>query len=261
MDCHGGTEQMKSMNLTSLAGALLLTILICAGFWFYTQWDTKRFEASLSKDSSQTGLYEPASVQQATHLQEATETIEIAATENPGPGPELEISESDATEQEVDVDVAAEDPTNPADLNTFFEEFLEETVSDAVVSGDFTDVDQDVPYDQDFVKAGFDAYNAALKTDPEYAYQRLDEAFREQYGDDPDVDIIVESIRRSNEGTHTIDTAIDSAEAILRLASKISPPEALENLEFYLEFLMEIKQLALEQGTEITLKTQDIIGE
>lgn len=252
---------MKSMNLTSLVGALILTILICAGFWFYTQWDTKRFEASLSKSSLQTGFYEAAPAQQGTPLQEATETIETAATRYSGHGPELEISEGDATEQEVDAGVAAEDSTNPADLSTLFSEFLEETVSDAVVSGDFTDVDQDVPYDQDFVKAGFDAYNAALKTDPEYAYQRLDEAFREQYGDDPDVDIIVENIRRSNEGTHTIDTAIDSAEAILRLASKISPPEALENLESYLEFLMEIKQLALEQGTEIILRTQDIIGE
>ena len=130
-----------------------------------------------------------------------------------------------------------------------------------MTSGDFTDVPQELPYDMEVVKSGFDDYNTFLETDPEYAYQRLSDAFLEQYGDDPDVYRLVEHIKQNNEGTTTFDSAIDFTETTIRLMSKICPPEALESLELHLELLTEHRRLALEQGTNPQYRSNIHVGE
>ncbi len=180
---------------------------------------------------------------------------------SPVSGTDFEPSESIAAEQSFDATAVGDSSTDALSLESFFDTFLEEFPADAITSGDFTDVSEEVPYDMELVKAGFDDYNAYLETDPEYAYQRLDAAFREQYGDDPDVDILVEHVRDSNEGTTEIAEAIDFAEAIIRLTSKISPPEALESLYAYLELLRETQKMALEQGTDVQHQNVINVGE
>ena len=115
----------------------------------------------------------------------------------------LENPEDDATEQEIDTAGAVADGTDTVDLYTLFEEFLEETEANAITSGDFANAAQDAPYDQVLVKAAFADYNVYLETNPEYAYQRLKEVFRERYNDDPDVSRLVEMIRKSSESPLT----------------------------------------------------------
>ena len=249
---------MTSINLKPLVGASTLTVLICIGFWLYIRWDTQRFVESLPKAPVvQTETTETAPAQQAAPPYGATRTTENAVMEDLVRNTELENLEDDATEQEVGTSVAVGDRADTADLYALFEEFLEETAADAITSGDFTDVAQDAPYDQALVEAAFADYNAYLKTNPEYAYQRLEEAFREQYNDDPDVSGFVEAIRKSSEGPLTINEWVQSTELMMRFLSKISPPEALKRFENRFQTIME----ELESGTSVIYTVKFIIRE
>ncbi len=253
---------MKSTKLPPIVGPLLATVLLCTGFWLYTEWDLKKFEESFPKvPSVQSAKSETAPAQQGVLREEKLETTGSPQTVSPMPDTDFETSGSIDAEHAFDDSAVAEAATDALALESFFDTFLEEPSADTITSGDFTDVSEAVPYDMERVKAGFDDYNASLKTDPEYAYQRLDDAFREQYGDDPDVDILVEHIRESNEGTTEIAEAIDFVEAVIRLTSKVSPPEALESLYAHLEFLRETQHMALEQGTAVQHQNAIHVGE
>ena len=241
---------MHSRNsLHALGWSAVVVVLLSVGIFLYSQWDLKRFNESLpevpsmataEKDSPNAeGVTEP--VQVVMHLpdteSERRETDGVADTEVSS-----EISGSDDT-------VLAEFYDD--DARALFEELVEESeVDTASEEGDVSDADR-LPYDVEIVKAGFDDYNAYLNTAPAYAYQRLDDAFREQYGDFPDVDILVETIQRSNEGTGTIDDAIANAEAFLRLAQPSVPPENVQEVVEQVTYLRELRQLAVDEGIEI----------
>ena len=232
-----------------IGAALGFTVFVCAGIWLYTEWDNRRFEASLPKaPPPQTKKRERNPAGQARPRPEVTLVTENAATAPPRHDTELENSAPIGTElTETVANVSSDDSY----LDSLWDTFLEETTADAINAGDIGEATEAARYDEEVVKAGFDDYNAYLAIDPEYAYQRLDDAFSEQYGDDSDVDIIVKTVRLSNEGTLTIDDAIYHTEAMIRLVSKISPPEAVQIIADHLEYLKESKQLALESGDEI----------
>ena len=247
---------MTSINVKPLVGASTLTVLICIGFWLYIRWDTQRFVESLPKALVvQAKTTETTPAQQAASPYGATRTTENALIEDRVRDTELENLEDDAMEQEVGTAVAIEDSANTADLYTLFEEFLEETAAAPIASGNFTKVVQDPPYDQDLVEAAFADYNAYLETDPEYAYQRLEEAFREQYNDDPDVSGFVEAIRKSGEGSLTIDNWVQSTELMTRFLSKTSPPEVLKRFENHFQTITE----KLESGRGAPYRVKFII--
>lgn len=242
------------MYLRVIVGGLILTVLICAGFWIYTQWDTKRFEESLQTPSVMEAPREETPARQTEHPREIAQTTENAISSTPMRDAEKETNKPDAAVPSESADVA-EAASDDADIDSFFDQWLAQTI------GDSTDVSKEAPYDMAIVKAGFDDYNAHLQSDPEYAYQRLDDAFREQYGDDPDVDILVDTIKRGNSGPMAIDDAIKWMEAMMRLVSKISPPEALENIQDALEMLTIAKQMAQEDWIDIEYEGNFHIGE
>ena len=249
---------MTSINLKPLMGASTLTVLICIGFWLYTRWDTQRFVESLPKAPVvQTETTETAPAQQAASPYGATRTTENTVMEDPVRNTGLEDPEDDATEQEIGTAVAVGNRAETADLYAFFEEFLEETAVDTITSGDFTNVAQDASYDQALVAAAFADYNVYLKTDPEYAYQRLEEAFREQYNDDPDVSGFVEAIRKSSEGPLTMNEWVQSTELMMRFFSKTSSPEVLKRFENHFQTVMK----ELESGTSVIYTVNFIIRE
>lgn len=245
---------MKSMNLHLIFSGLILTVLICTGFWLYTEWDTKRFKESLQIPSVMEAPGEETTARQTEHPQEITQTTENAISSTPIREAKQETNKPDAATPSESPDVA-EAASDGAGMDSFFDQWLEQTM------GDSTDVSQEVPFDMAVVKAGFDDYHAHLQNDPEYAYQRLDDAFREQYGDDPDVDILVDTIRRGNSGPMTIDDAIKWMETMMRLVSKISPPEALVSIQDALEMLTIAKQMAQEDGIDIEYQGNFHIGE
>ena len=248
---------MKSMNLKTILTPLLLTFLILGVFWIYTQVELKKFEDSLPKAPPvQTENSETAPTAQGEEPQEVTEvttdTQVPAVSGTPSFKAETERSEPDTSESTASADY---------DHLDIFLEYLETTEAEMISSGDITDVSQDAPYDQEIVHRGFEDYNFYLETDPEYAYQRLDAAWREQYGDDPDVSRLVEYVRLTNEDTVTIDQAIAYQEIMRRLVSKGSPPEALDSIDNHLQTLLESQKMAMEAGLGVTYTFEFVIGE
>ena len=224
----------------------VVVILLCTGIFLYSEWDLRQFKMAL-RESSTTVPYT-----------QRTKDIEKAeAPSEPTVSPPLEVNSEDSQlptgieNSGTDLNDASEfvERTSQADLDFFVEH--DEEVADDPRADAFTEDAEDLLSDEEIITAGFDDYNASLSSDPEYAYQRLDDAFRTQYGDSPDVDIIIRSIRRSNEGTATINDAIENTEAFLRLASQISPEEGLQPIKAHLDTLRETRQLALEEGTEL----------
>ena len=75
----------------------------------------------------------------------------------------------------------------------------------------------------------------------------LIDAFRTAYGDTGEVDIITEVLRRSGDGTATLDDIVYMTEALLRL-TPADLPEVRQSLINTLSQLAELKQHELERG-------------
>lgn len=240
---------MKSRNsLQALGWATVVVLLLAAGIFLYSQWDLKRFQESLPEVPTM-----DTAAQDTPNAKGVTEEL---ADSEPIP---VVTHPSDATSDSIaDTKVAAvEDfPESPSDAPlTLFEPLVEEGDGDTLPEeGDIAEASDGLSYDVEIVKAGFNDYNAYLDTHPAYAYQRLDDAFREQYGDSADVDILVETVQRSNEGTGTIDDAIANAEAFLRLIPPSVPPENVQEVVEQVAYLKELRQLAADEGIEIPFK-------
>lgn len=244
---------MKTMYIRWLGGYFILILCICVGFWLYIQWDVERFNKSLPKPPAAPAQEVPRSVAPVEELQLPPEDTAIQELNVETPTVS-ESSDSHLTDVRDSEDFPTLDDESTLSSNTEndnpFEAFFEEP--EALSSGGFTDTAEEMSYDISVVRAGFDDYNTSLASNPEYAYQRLDDALREQYGDDPDVDILIEHTRRMNDGTATIDSIIENIEAQQRLTVKNNYPgedTILEALEYY----REIRQAALEEGARIKI--------
>lgn len=235
---------MNSLNPKFIIVSVIVGIgVIYIGFSFYMKWDVKQFIESL-----------PTPLDGETPRQEDNKS-------------QTELLEKNTFPEEVIPEEIEERPTKPIESNTYVPQFepsdqKNNTAVNAETNtpGNFTDVSDQFPYNMQIVKAGFEDYNTYLNTDPEYAYQRLDDAFREQFGDDPDVDILVESIRHYNKGPVPVSMAIRFMEAELRLISKFNFPEPIEQLKNSLELLHEYKQYGLESGEEMLYQSKSYIG-
>ena len=98
-------------------------------------------------------------------------------------------------------------------------------------------------------KAAWQDYNDFLSTHSDYAYERLGDGFGEMFGDRPEVDTIVEVIRKANAGALTVDDAIDMVTATIN----VMPPDAIEEIEglrAQLEMYRELKDLQID-GEEV----------
>ncbi len=251
---------MKFIASNSIFRAAIVTVLICLGFWVYTQWDLNRFEASLGKTpvvQSRPDLQVP-SEQVSVPISPATGTVDLLPSvtdienENLGPTATAPLLAEFTEEGTIDAETEFED---------FLDMFLEETAMLGVTSGDFMDPIADGPYDQAFVNTGFQDYKASLEIAPEYAYQRLEEALREQLNDDPEVSRLVDTIRKSNEGTLNLNEGIQSTALMMRLVSKVSPPEALAGFENHFQTLRELQALEFESGSHVIYDVKFVIGE
>lgn len=96
-------------------------------------------------------------------------------------------------------------------------------------------------------RAAWQEYNDFLTTDPDYAYAQLAEGFQKMYGDHPEIDIIVENIKRANEGPLTVYDAIDLMTANLKIM-QADQTFVIEQLSEQLEVLHELKALESEGG-------------
>lgn len=236
----------KSYRLIKVLG--ILVVLFCIGLFLYTQWDLKRFNEQLSKTRPIETSPETATTRQEKTSHDIDQTIENSDYSAPLNETESHtLTDMPENTEPISTDEVIQDQDDT--LNMFFDDLFADIDMDTFTDMESTDTTENYPFNVEIVKAGYDDYNAYLATEPDYAYQRLDDAFREQFGDSSDVDIVVETIKRSNNGTMTFDDAINNAEALLRLISPISPPSGIREVESFIEYLRTAKQLKLEGDT------------
>ena len=247
---------MKSRNFVQALGwATVVVLLLSVGIFLYSQWDLKRFNASLPEvPTMDTAAQDTPNAKGVTEELADSEPIPVVTH------PSDATSESIAETKGASVEDFPESPASVAWRGTGPRPtgplaLVEEGDGDTLPEeGDVAAASDGLSYDVEIVKAGFDDYNAYLDTHPAYAYQRLDDAFREQYGDSADVDVLVETVQRSNEGTGTIDDAIANAEAFLRLLPPSVPPENVQEVVEQVAYLKELRQLAADEGIEMPFK-------
>lgn len=222
----------KSYTLKVIGCALILTLLLCAGIHFYAKWEYQRFAEELGEAPTFDASPEPVS---------AREMLPKAMSEEPvQPAPvafePLEVNEltPETSEPEL-LDLETEEPLFGLEDFPPLDAELEELSLDEVEFPAFPD---EVPVEM--VDAGIPARGYS---DP----SSLADPFRTTYGDAEEVDIITEVLRRSGDGTATVDDIVYMTEALLRI-TPADQPEVRESLINTLSELAELKQHELESG-------------
>ena len=242
---------MKIQSYIKVLGiGAILTVLICSGLFFYLRWENQRFVGELpalpkfediSVPVEQRGLKPkkyPAQMPSVT-------TVEPEVLENPSITPEISDIETEKQAfQETDTD-EFDLELDPLSLSIIE---LPEALPESPVEG----------IDWVRVKAASQDYNDFLEADPDYAYDRLTDRFKEMFGDRPEIETLVENIRRSNEGTLTLDDAIAMAEASISLLPA-EETEAIRQLSENLEVFREIKAFQ-EEGGHVNVEFNISVG-
>jgi len=206
-----------------------LWILIGAGFFVYSEWDLRRFKASLEELPALAISPEPVSLR------------DIATAERSGhPTPSMTV-ETERLEYQMSelngLDMEPEelwlDETDTWEFDWEIGEFLPsevelpDLVSDEPVEGiSYTHLKRDISSFPDLLKAA--------------------------YGDSEDVDVVAEVLTRSEAGTATRDDAISIAEALLR----IIPEDQYENRRSVMKFLEDEYELRRHEESTPTIVTK-----
>ena len=215
-----------------IGGALILWILIGAGFFTYLQWDLRRFKASLEELPELATSPEPvsprdiATTERSGHLTPSmtveTERLEYQMSELNGldmEPKELWLDKTDTWEFDwFDWEI---DELFPSEVE------LPDLVSGEPVEGvAYTHLKRDISSFPDLLKAA--------------------------YGDSEDVDVVAEVLTRSEAGTATRDDAISIAEALLR----IIPEDQYENRRSVMKFLEDEYELRRHEESTPTIVTK-----
>ena len=221
---------MDTQDTFKLIGsALILWILIGAGFFAYSEWDLRRFKASLEELPALAISPEPvssrsiATTERSGHLTPSmtveTERLEYQISELNGldmEPEELWLDEMDTWEFDWEIDEVL-----PSEVE------LPDLVSDEPVEGvAYTHLKRDISSFPDLLK--------------------------EAYGDSEDVDVVAEVLTRSEAGTATRDDAISIAKALLR----IIPEDQYENRRSVMKFLEDQYELKQHEESTPTIVTK-----
>lgn len=226
-------------TLKVLSIGAILTVLICSGLFFYLRWENQRFVAELPQPLNFDVPPAPAeqrtlTIKEGPEQSLPTATIEPEVLEELPVIPEIpdvkteeqSFQETDLSEFDLELD--------PLSVSTIE---LPEALPESPVEG----------IDWIKIKAASQDYNDFLESDPDYAYDRLTDRFKEMFGDRPEIETLVENIRRSNEGTLTLDDAIAMTEASLSLLPA-GDTEAINQLSERLEVFQGLKDFQAEGG-------------
>lgn len=212
-----------------MGGALILWILIGAGFFTYLQWDLRRFKASLEELPELIISPEPVSPR------------DIATTERSGPlapsmtveAERLEYQMSELNGLDMEPEELWLDERDMWEFDWEIDEFLPsevelpDLVSEEPVEGvAYTHLKRDISSFPDLLKAA--------------------------YGDSEEVDVVTEVLTRSEAGTATRDDAISIAEALLR----IIPEDQYENRRSVMKFLEDEYELRRHEESTPTIVTK-----
>ena len=207
-----------------IGGALILWILIGAGFFAYLEWDLKRFKASLEELPGLAISPEPVSQREIATTERSSYITPSTIVEAERLEYQLsELKESDMEPEELymwefDWEI---DELSPSEVE------LPDLVSDEPVEG--------VAY-----------------TYPERGISSFPDLLKSAYGDSEDADLVDEVLTRSEAGTATRDDAISMAEALLR----IIPEDQYENRRSVMKFLEDIYELKRHEESTPTIVTK-----
>ncbi len=245
------------INIFNILGiATILVVFFSFSIFFYTRWENQRFVAELPeppKFENSITLVEQRGLnvkERPTQMPSAA-IMEPEVLENLPLTPEIPNVETEGqTLQETDP-FQETDPSeftlesDPLSLSTVE---LPEALPKSPIEG----------INWVKVKAASQDYNDFLETDPDYAYERLTDRFKEMFGDRPEIEILVENIRRSNEDNLTLDNAIVMIEASISLLPA-GETESMRQLSENLEVFREIKAFQ-EEGGNVKVKFNISVG-
>ncbi len=216
-----------------IGGALILWILIGAGFFAYLQWDLRRFKASLEELPELAIFPEPVSPR------------DIATTERSGPTTPPMTVEAERLEYQLS-ELNGSD-MEPEDL------WLDET---DMWEFDW-EIDESFPSEIELPDLVSDEpVEGIAYTYPEHDISSFPDLLKSAYGDSEDVDVVAEVLTRSEAGTATGDDAISMAEALLR----IIPEDQHENRQSAIKFLEDIYELKRHEENLPTIVTKVEFG-
>ncbi|MXV85097.1 hypothetical protein F4X88_10765 [Candidatus Poribacteria bacterium] len=238
------------MYIKILGIAAILVIFFCVGIFFFTRWENQHFVGELPELPKVEDISVPVKQRELKLKEDPTQMpsvtiVEPEILENSSITPEIPdieterqaFQETDTTEFDLALD--------PLSLSTVE---LPEALPESPVEG----------IDWVKIKAASQDYNDFLDTDPDYAYDRLTDRFKEMFGDRPEIETLVENIRRSNEGTLTVDDAITMTEASISLLPA-DETEAIRQLSENLEVFREIKAFQ-EEGGHVNIEFNISVG-
>ena len=229
----------------------ILTLLICAGIFFYVRWDNQRFIAELPKAPEFDISPEPMQQRDLIPKERWKQVFpSVTVDSQPVEGQHLSTDVPDIQIEEAFFEDAyiSKDDLAMEDLSLSTVEFPDTFPNTPIEGIEFPET-----------KAAWQDYNHFLTTRPDYAYDRLYDGFREMFGDRPEVDTIVEVIRKANAGALTVDDAIDMVTATIN----VMPPDAIEPIEqlrAQLEMFRELKDLQID-GEEVKVFFNIKVGE
>ena len=221
-------------NLRIFIPAIAVTVLVCGGIYLYVQRDLNRFIESLG---------EPPPGSQPTITQDRIPEQPISEV-TVSTDSEPEAFEHDTHEDPALTDDSLFSSGHIHDEHGHTHDGYGHTHEIELSEDGFFDEDADVDLSelhQPSVAEGFNEYNDYLASDPERAYASLAQALRDRYGDHPNMDGFIETIRQTNEGTLTLDDAIwqmDTFNEILSQAGQERP-----SLRTFHQDLLDLKEL------------------
>ena len=238
------------MYIKILGIAAIFVIFFCVGIFFFTRWENQHFVEELPELPKFEDISVPVEQRGLKQKEDPTQvpsvtTVEPEVVENLPITPEIPDIETERQAfQETDT-IEFDLELDPLSLSTVE---LPEGLPESPVEG----------IDWIKIKAASQDYNGFLETDPDYAYDRLTDRFQEMFGDRPEIETLVENIRRSNEGTLTVDDAITMAEATISLLPA-DETEAIRQLSENLEVFREIKAFQ-EEGGHVNIEFNISVG-
>ena len=193
------TLKINQSDLKLFGGAIILTVLICASIFFYTQWDLRRFKASLG-DPPQVSTVSASEQAQPTDplITEASSPETVVSKPSAA---KARASGSQQTSPSVPVDpkAAITPPAPSVDA-----ESEKETWNPLSEDIDWKRATQDDAYLRD--------------VDNRFGHASVIDALQSNTSADPaDVAFVSDMLRRSAEGKATIDDLIGMTEVWLRI--------------------------------------------
>lgn len=218
----------KQINFSVLGVAFVVVVLLCAGIYFYVQWDNRRFVAELGEPPRSTTASKPTVETQSDGTQpiEPTEFMsENDAAPESEPAESSEMMDEDAAVEHTDTS----EPTSEFDPTPLLSAFgLPEEVTSL--------------FDEN-----------AEETDFEHAETHL----VQEYGQSPEVKAIIDQLKQMSGGPVEIDDLTTLFEAWIQ----VLPAEEQENRRQLMDVLTQLYQVkALGGDAEMSIEVH-IVGD